>query len=84
MRSISDGINNKGVIVMAVDKLPSELPREATQFFGEALFPFVKALANADYSKDLDDLEIPEEFKRAVITHKGKLTPDFEYLNQYL
>jgi len=82
--TINDGIEGKGPVIMAVDKLPSELPAESTEFFGASLIPFVPALARADFSKDFDNLEIPAEFKRAVIAHQGKLTPDFEYLKKYL
>jgi len=64
--------------------LPSELPAEATEFFGESLLPFIPALAKADYSLSFEKLNIPAEFKNAVITHQGKLTPNFSYLNRYL
>ncbi len=82
--TIKDGIEGKGPVIMAVDKLPSELPAESTEFFGASLIPFVPALARTDFNKDFDNLEIPKEFKRAVITHQGKLTPDFEYLKKFL
>ena len=82
--TISDGIKGKGPVVMAVDKLPSELPGEATHFFGNMLMPFIPALAKADFSVSFDRLKIPDEFKRAVIAHQGKLMPDFEYLQDFL
>jgi alpha-aminoadipic semialdehyde synthase len=81
---VKDGIEGNGPVILAVDKLPAELPRQASESFGNALLPFVKDLVNVDYSKDFADLNLPKEFKRATITHKGKLTPDFEYLNKYL
>ncbi len=79
-----DGINGHGPVILAVDKLPSELPREATSFFGEALMPFVPDLARADFSVSFDDLNIPAPMKRSVIAHQGKLTPSFEYLKKFL
>lgn len=81
---VKDGIEGNGPVILAVDKLPAELPRQASKMFGDALLPFVKNLANADFSVDYDELEIPAEFKNAIITHKGKLTPNFEYLKEYL
>ncbi len=48
------------------------------------LLPFVKALSETDYSVDFEELNMPKEFKDAVIAHKGKLTPNFEYLSEYL
>ncbi|MBK7105348.1 MAG: hypothetical protein IPH62_08695 [Ignavibacteriae bacterium] len=81
---VKNGIVGDGPVVLAVDKLPAELPRESSQFFGNSLLPFVKILASADYSKDFDELEISDEIKKAIIAHKGKLTPPFEYLRKYL
>ncbi len=78
------GFMGNGPVVMAVDNLPTELPREASQAFGEALIPFVYAMGACDYSKPYETLNLPAEVKRAVIAHAGKLTPDFEFLNQHL
>jgi len=69
---------------MTVDNLPTELPRESSEAFGRALLPFIPALATCDFSKPFDELNLPPELKRAIITHQGELTPDFEYLNNFL
>ena len=71
-------------VVLAVDILPAELPREASEEFSRALQPFVPAMANADYSVPFDDLELPPEILRAVIVHRGELAPDFRYLTEHL
>jgi len=78
------GFKGEGPVVMAVDNLPTELPRESSGAFGEALLPFVQAMGSCDYSKPFEDLDLPAEVKRAVIAHAGKLTPDYEYLKDNL
>lgn len=83
-RQPSMGFKGHGLLVMAVDILPSELPREASLGFGDALFPYVKAIADADFSQPFDDLRLPNPVKKALILHQGKLTPAFEYINNYL
>ena len=83
-REPSMGFKGTGVLVMAVDILPSELPRESSEAFSNALFKFIPAIASADYSKDLDSLELPPPIKRALILHKGELTPDYQYISGYL
>jgi alpha-aminoadipic semialdehyde synthase len=83
-REATMGFDGSGILVMAVDILPSELPRESSQGFGDALVKFVPAIAKADYTKDFEQLHLPSEIKRALILHKGKLTPDFEYINEFL
>lgn len=78
------GFDGEGVAVMSVDILPSELPRESSEHFSAALKPFMPALAAADFSAEFDNLNLPDEIKRAVIVHKGELTPDYEYITQFL
>lgn len=80
----TDGVAGRGVVVMAVDILPSELPRDASEDFSRVLAEFIPALAAADYSAPFADLVLPAPIKRAVITHRGELTPDYRYLGQYL
>lgn len=78
------GFEGNGVCVMAVDILPSELPREASEHFSSALSPFMKSLAKADFSLPLEQLSLPEEISKAIIAHKGKLAPDYTYLKEFL
>ena len=81
---VKDGWEGKGPVVLAVDKLPAELPREASESFGNSLMPFVPELASADFSKAPGELMIPEEFKRAMIVHRGTLRPQFSYLRKFI
>ncbi len=78
------GFSGNGLLIMAVDILPSELPRESSIAFSNALFSYIKPIANADYSKDFELLELPNPIKKAMILHQGKLTPDYLYLENYL
>lgn len=82
-RQASMGFKGDGILVMAVDILPSELPRESSASFGDALLKFVPAIARADYSADFESLELPAEIKRAMILHQGKLTPDYKYIEAH-
>jgi len=78
------GFEGQGILDMAVDILPSELPRESSLAFGDALEQFVYGIATADYEADFDHIDLPMPIRRAMILHKGKLTPEYEYLKQYL
>ena len=79
-----DGYAGDGPVVMAVDILPAELPRDASTGFSKALKPFVPAIAQADYSVPFEQLALPPEIKRAVIVYQGQLTPSFRYIEKYL
>lgn len=79
-----DGYEGDGVVVMAVDILPSELPRDASEEFARVLKDFIPGIALADFTAPFEELRLPAPIKRAVIVHRGELTPDFAYLRRYL
>jgi len=81
---VKDGYAGEGVVVLAVDNLPCELPKESSISFSESLWRFVPGIVKADYSKEFKDINLPMEIKKAVIVYKGKLTPDYHYMNKYL
>lgn len=74
------GAAGRGPVIMSVDNLPSELPVEASEHFGDSLLRFVPVLARCDWTRPFEELELPHEIRRAVIVHEGKLTPDYQYL----
>lgn len=78
------GFEGAGILVMAVDILPSELPRDSSYGFADALMPFVKSIAQADYDASLEDIDLPHAIKKALILHKGELTPSYKYIEKYL
>ncbi len=82
--AVTDGIEGDGLVIMAVDNLPCELPIEASTTFGEALLPFLPALAACDFSVDFAACDLPPELKRAMIVYHGELTPDYRYLEKFL
>jgi len=82
--SATPGVEGSGPAVMAVDNLPCELAREASEHFSHALRTMVLELARADWSADFETLDLPSHLKKAVIVHRGALTPDYQYLTRYL
>jgi alpha-aminoadipic semialdehyde synthase len=82
--SIAYGIVGDGPVVLAVDILPAELPREASDEFASALGPFLVAIARADYDVPFEDLDLPPAIRRAVIVHRGELTADYAYLADHV
>jgi len=65
------------IAVMAVDNLPCELPKNASEGFGEMFFEHV---IPAFFNNDKDGI-----LKRSqMTTGDGKLTSNFEYLKDYV
>jgi alanine dehydrogenase len=68
--------NDNTITVMAVDNLPCELPKDASEGFGEM---FLKSVIPAFFNNDKDGV-----LARAKMTENGKLTPRFSYLQDYV
>ena len=64
------------IVVMAVDNLPSELPKDASEGFGEM---FLQHVIPAFFNNDFDGV-----LSRSKITENKKLTARFEYLSDFV
>ncbi len=67
---------SENITVMAIDNLPNELPRNASQDFGRELINHVLPLFVTG-----DDEQVLE---RATIARNGRLTPKYQYLSSYV
>jgi alpha-aminoadipic semialdehyde synthase len=79
-----DGVDGLGPVILAVDQLPTELPREASIAFGDMLMPFVPEMAAVDLRLPLDELALSDPIRNAIIAHRGELTPSYAYLREAL
>lgn len=75
------GFKGDGPVVLAVDILPTELPRESSQAFSEALVDFIPQLAAACAQGRCDVAKLPPPLRRAVIVDNGKLVERFAHLS---
>ncbi|TXD46656.1 NAD(P)-dependent oxidoreductase [Polaribacter sp. IC073] len=68
--------DKEAIVVMAVDNLPCELPKDASEGFGEM---FLENVIPAFFNNDKDGV-----LERAKMTENGKLTERFSYLQDYI
>lgn len=66
----------KAIVVMAVDNLPCELPKDASEGFGTM---FMEHVIPAFFNNDIDGV-----LERARMTQSGKLTDRYSYLQDYV
>jgi alanine dehydrogenase len=71
-----DVFHPAAIVVMAVDNLPCELPKDASEGFG---LMFMEHVIPAFFNEDKDGI-----LARAKVTEKGKLTPRFSYLQDFV
>ncbi|HUH26515.1 MAG TPA: hypothetical protein VLY87_07795, partial [Flavobacterium sp.] len=64
------------VVVMAVDNLPCELPKDASEGFGKV---FLESIIPSFFNNDKDGI-----LERATICENGKLKERFAYLEDYV
>ena len=83
-KSVTDGHKGEGIVLLAVDNLPAELPRDASTFFSNQLKPFLPSLIHADYGKPLAESGLDEALQKAAIVYNGELTSNFKYIQRYL
>lgn len=81
---VTDGFKGAGPVVMSIDNLPCELPKDSSEFFSNTLASFIPDLAKADYSTEFDKLNLPSTLKNAVIAYHGELTPNYKYICDFL
>lgn len=74
---VEQALSDEGnITVMAVDNLPCELPRDASESFGrELLSNVIPQLLNQDPEKVIEN---------ATITKNGKLTEKYSYLQEFV
>ena len=69
--------NENAVAVMSIDNLPCELPKDASEDFGNEI---MKSIVPALLNNDADGIL----WKGTETTFEGTLTPHFEYLADYV
>ena len=72
----TDFRDENAIVVMAVDNLPCELPKDASEGFGDM---FAEHVIPAFFNNDQDGV-----LERARMTKNGKLTPRYQYLQDFV
>ncbi|CAG9819108.1 unnamed protein product [Phaedon cochleariae] len=71
-----------GVLVCSIDNMPTQIPRESTDFFGDLLYPFTFDIIQSNAQEPLEKHNFSPIVQGAIIASNGKLTPNFEYIQE--
>ncbi|XP_068234599.1 alpha-aminoadipic semialdehyde synthase, mitochondrial [Palaemon carinicauda] len=77
----TNSFKGPGVLVCSIDNMPTQLPREATDFFGSLLLPHMYDILQSDINKPFEDHSFTHAVHGAIITSGGELTPSFKYID---
>ncbi|XP_063302902.1 alpha-aminoadipic semialdehyde synthase, mitochondrial [Pelobates fuscus] len=77
---IHDSVEGCGILMCSIDNLPAQLPIEATEYFGDMLFPYIEEMLKSDVSKPIDQENFSPVVRNAVIASNGSLTKKYKYI----
>lgn len=82
-RTTNPNIGSNGIVMMCVDNLPAQIPREATDYFGTRLLPYIQDCLKLSGRKPLEECtEVRREITDALIAYNGRLTEKYSYIEQ--
>ncbi|NXN95234.1 AASS protein, partial [Rhinopomastus cyanomelas] len=79
---IHDSVEGSGILMCSIDNLPAQLPVEATEYFGDMLFPYIEEMLLSDGSEPLENQNYSSVVRDAVIASNGSLTPKYQYIQK--
>ncbi|XP_068758907.1 alpha-aminoadipic semialdehyde synthase, mitochondrial-like [Montipora capricornis] len=75
------GMAGDGVLICSIDNLPAQLPREATDYFGKLLVPWLQEMIDSHATAPFEEQHhLSDTVRNAIITSNGELTPSYEYI----
>lgn len=84
----TDGVRGDGILLIAVDQLPTEFAEDASRHFGNQLVPLLKDLAGDAANSNVSSLSehthkvLQHEWRGAVIAVDGALTPQWATISK--
>ncbi|XP_032867386.1 alpha-aminoadipic semialdehyde synthase, mitochondrial isoform X3 [Tyto alba] len=79
---IHDSVEGSGILMCSIDNLPAQLPIEATEYFGDMLFPYIEEMLLSEGSEPLEKQNYSPVVRDAVIASNGSLTAKYEYIQK--
>ncbi|CAG9769836.1 unnamed protein product [Ceutorhynchus assimilis] len=78
----TNSFSGAGVLVCSIDNMPTQIPRESTDFFGDLLMPFTQDIIQSNAQEPLEQHHFNPVVHGAIIASNGKLTPNYEYIQE--
>uniref|UniRef100_A0A671FMA8 Alpha-aminoadipic semialdehyde synthase, mitochondrial n=1 Tax=Rhinolophus ferrumequinum TaxID=59479 RepID=A0A671FMA8_RHIFE len=79
---IHDSVEGSGILMCSIDNLPAQLPIEATEYFGDMLYPYVEEMILSDATQPLESQNFSPVVRDAVIASNGTLPDKYKYIQK--
>lgn len=76
----SQSFDGKGFLICSIDNMPTQLPLESTDMFGNLLYPYIMDIVRSEAKRPFEEEKFCNTVKTATITSNGKLRPNYEYI----
>lgn len=70
----------QGFLICSIDNMPTQLPLESTDMFGNLLFPYIMDIVRMDAGRLIEEESMSNVVQTAIIASNGKLRPNYEYI----
>ncbi|XP_008256504.2 alpha-aminoadipic semialdehyde synthase, mitochondrial isoform X2 [Oryctolagus cuniculus] len=80
--ALPHNVEGSGILMCSIDNLPAQLPIEATEYFGDMLYPYVEEMLLSDATQPLESQNFSPVVRDAVITSNGTLTDKYKYIQK--
>lgn len=81
---IVDGYDTEGILNIAIDNLPTEVPKDSSYSFADKIYPFVYNIVKTETDVPFEECGFMPEIKNAVILYNGELTPSYKYIEKFM
>lgn len=71
-----------GILICSIDNMPTQLPLESTDMFGNLLYPYIMDIVHSDATKPVEEEQFSGVVQSAIIASNGKLRPNYEYIQE--
>uniref|UniRef100_A0A8C5HAP5 Alpha-aminoadipic semialdehyde synthase, mitochondrial n=1 Tax=Gouania willdenowi TaxID=441366 RepID=A0A8C5HAP5_GOUWI len=77
-----DSVEGNGILMCSIDNLPAQLPIEATEYFGDRLFPYIWEMVRTPFIRSVEVMKrIPAGFQSPSFVMRLSLI-EFEYIEK--
>ncbi|MCZ6649989.1 MAG: hypothetical protein O7D35_04910 [Acidobacteria bacterium] len=80
----TNGLAGDGITVLAVDNLPTELPRDASRGFSSQIREYAYQVATCGLAQGEESPGVQAGVRRGLVTHDGRLTRRFAHLSDFV
>ncbi|VVC45324.1 Saccharopine dehydrogenase, NADP binding domain,NAD(P)-binding domain,Saccharopine dehydrogenase, C- [Cinara cedri] len=78
----TNSFRGSGVLVCSIDNMPTQLPMESTDLFGNLVLSYAMNILQSDATKPLEEHTFSPAVLGAIIASNGSLTERFEYIKE--